>query len=124
MSRLTFTTPPPGLGTALDYTLTGIDGVDGLYNLQAGDFPELGMFVLDSSRFVPGYHPRIPEDRMTELGLDAGTAPHLLVVARPGDDELTVNLMAPIVVNTETGLASQVILETEEYPVRAVLCTS
>ena len=124
MSRLTFTAPPPGLGTAVDYVLTGIDGVDGLYNLTAGDFPKLGMFVLDSTRYVPDYRPQIPADRMSELGLDIGSVPHLLVVARPGDDELTVNLMAPIVVNPETGRASQVILEAEEYPVRAVLCTS
>ena len=124
MSRLTFTAPPPGLGAVVDYVLTGIDGVDGLYNLTAGDFPELGMFVLDSSRYVPGYRPLIPAESMMELGLTQGKEPHLLVVAHPGDEVLTVNLMAPIVVNAETGRASQVILETDEYPVRAVLAAS
>jgi flagellar assembly factor FliW len=43
------------------------------------------------------------------------------VVARPGDAGVTVNLMAPVVINRATGIASQVILEDQDYPLRAPL---
>lgn len=119
MSRLTFTAPPPGLGTVTDFELNSVEGAQGLYSLQASSEPELGMFLI-SSDYVPGYAPPIPESNLAELGLDAGAAAPVLLVAR-ADGAVTVNLMAPIVINQERGLASQVILEGESYPVRAEL---
>ena len=45
----------------------------------------------------------------------------VLVVANPGQAGTTVNLMAPIVVNTATGASAQVILEGQDWPLRAEL---
>ncbi|MER1996403.1 MAG: flagellar assembly protein FliW [Arthrobacter sp.] len=119
MSRLSFTTPPPGLGAETEYDLTGVDGAAGLFNLQAQSNPELGLFLIDSA-FVPGYEPEIPEAQLLELGLGSGGNGQLLLVAQTGE-RVTVNLMAPIVVNPDRGLAAQVILEGRGYPLKADL---
>lgn len=119
MSRLTFTAPPPGLGSGTDYDLNAVDGVEGLYNLQAAENPDLGLYLIDSG-FVPGYAPSIPDDHRSELGLAAGGDGRVLLVAQTGET-ITVNLMAPIVINQNRGLAVQIILEGEDYPVRAEL---
>lgn len=118
MTRLTFTAPPPGLGAETEYVLNGVDGAAGLFNLQAQSNPELGLFLIDSA-FVPGYAPEIPEASLAELGLAAGTET-VLLVAQTGEG-VTVNLMAPIVVNPDRGLAAQVILEGRGYPLKADL---
>lgn len=119
MSRLTFTAPPPGLGSVTDFELNTVEGAQGLYSLQASADPDLGMFLI-SSDYVPGYAPPIPESRLSELGLESGSEAPVLLVAR-ADGPVTVNLMAPIIINQVRGLASQVILEGEDYPVRAEL---
>lgn len=119
MSRLTFTSPPPGLGSATDFELNTVEGAQGLYSLQTASDPEFGMYLI-SSDFVPGYAPSIPHEHLSELGLPAGEPAPVLLVART-DGAITVNLMAPIVINRARGLASQVILEGEEYPMRAEL---
>lgn len=119
MNRLTFTTPPPGLGSGTDYDLHDVAGVDGLYNMQAAENPGLGLYLIDSG-YVPGYVPAIPDESRSELGLQPGSDGRVLLVAQTGET-ITVNLMAPIVVNLERGLATQIILEGEDYPVRAEL---
>jgi flagellar assembly factor FliW len=44
-----------------------------------------------------------------------------LVIANPGESGTTVNLLAPIVVNATTGVCAQVILDDQDWPLRAQL---
>ena len=119
MTRLTFTAPPPGLGAETEYVLNGVDGAAGLFNLQAEANPELGLFLVDSA-YVPGYAPEVPDAQLAELGLKSAAEGQVLLVAQSGEG-VTVNLMAPIVVNPERCLAAQVILEGRGYPLKADL---
>lgn len=48
----------------------------------------------------------------------------VLVVVNPGDPGTTMNLLAPIVVNSATGTSAQVILDGQGWPLRAELATS
>ena len=45
----------------------------------------------------------------------------VLVVTNPGETGTTVNLMAPIVVNADTGRCAQIILDGQDWPLRAEL---
>jgi flagellar assembly factor FliW len=45
----------------------------------------------------------------------------VLVVANPGDSGTTMNLLAPIVVNATSGASAQIILDGQDYPLRAEL---
>jgi flagellar assembly factor FliW len=120
-AALTFVSPPPGLAPLVDFILNPVDGADGLFSLQANDDAGKRLFVLDASIYISGYTPVISDADSTALNLESPDDAMVLVVANPSDSGTTVNLMAPIVVNTHTGVSAQVILEDQDWPLRAVL---
>lgn len=110
-----FVSPPPGLGSLTDFTLTGV--TDALYSLRAIDAAEVRLFLLDPRQFFPDYAPRVSKEALADLGTEE---PAVLVVVRPGDGEApTANLLAPVLLNLDTGAALQTILEGSSYPLRA-----
>ncbi|KFF60986.1 hypothetical protein JF66_00440 [Cryobacterium sp. MLB-32] len=121
---LTFVTPPPGLAPITDFTLNTVDGADGLYSLQAVPNPSTRLFVLDASVYLPDYTPYISAEQSSALSLTVAADALVLVVVNPGEGNTTVNLMAPIVVNASTGVCAQVILEGQDWPLRAELSTA
>jgi len=123
-AALAFLTPPPGLAPHTDFVLSAIDGATGLYTLQAAAVTEADstrLFVLDAAVFLPAYTPYISTEQSASLDLTVPTDALLLVVANPGTAGTTVNLMAPIVVNAATGVAAQLILEGQDWPLQAPL---
>ncbi|NKX50701.1 flagellar assembly protein FliW, partial [Arthrobacter deserti] len=78
-------------------------------------------FVLDASVYLPHYQPVISDEDASALGLAGPEEAMVLVVANPGRAGTTVNLMAPVVVNTSSGACAQVILEGQDWPLRAEL---
>ncbi len=120
-AALTFTAPPPGLGTLVDFSLDKIDGADGLYALQANQDESLRLFVLDTAVYLPDYRPAIPSPQTEALDLPDSDPLTFLVVANPSEGGTTVNLMAPILVNPATGRCTQVILDRGDWPIRAEL---
>ncbi|NJC21203.1 flagellar assembly factor FliW [Arthrobacter pigmenti] len=121
MSGLRFTSPPPGLAPLVDFSLRAIDGAEGLYSLESTEQAGVRLFVLDASRYFTGYEPAVPLADRAGLGLEEADEPTVFVVANPGGDGTTVNLMAPILVNPATGAATQVILDGGQWPMRAPL---
>lgn len=120
MSALTFTAPPPGLAPLVNFELDAIDGADGLFSLQSREESALRLFVLDAAVYLPDYAAAISSAQLESLSPKPG-ALKILVVANPGESGTTVNLMAPILVNTATGLCAQVVLEGSNWPIKAVL---
>lgn len=121
MSAVAFVTPPPGLEPLAAFELTAVDGAAGLYTLASTERPEIRLFTLDAERHLPGYSPELPDDRAAELGIATADQALLLVVVTPSQQGSTVNLLAPIVVNRETGAAVQLVLDDDAFPVRAEL---
>ncbi|ROQ37329.1 flagellar assembly factor FliW [Frondihabitans sp. PhB188] len=120
-ASLSFVTPPPGLDPLVDFTLDEISGAAGLYSLHASDEPAKRLFVVDASVHLGHYSPEISTEQADLLGLTTPADALLLVVANPAPEGTTVNLMAPIVVNVTTGAAAQLILDEQEWPLRAPL---
>ena len=122
---LTFVTPPPGLAPEVDFALHEIDGADGLYSLIAGntsgDAAGHRLFVLDAAVYLPSYHPQISDEQRVQLDLADAAEARVLVVANSSEAGTTVNLLAPIVLNTRTLRCAQVILEGQDWPVRTPL---
>ncbi|MFD1213646.1 flagellar assembly protein FliW [Arthrobacter sp. GCM10027362] len=117
-AALTFVAPPPGLAPLVDFTLRPVDGAAGLFALEAAG---RRLFVLDAAVYLPDYQPEISDEDAAALGLAGPEDALVLVVAVPGGAATTVNLMAPIVVNAATGVCAQVILEGQDWPLRAEL---
>lgn len=124
MTSLTFAAPPPGLAPLVDFTLEPVDGAPGLFSLQAKAEPTVRLFVLEAAVYFPGYTPSPPRARLEPLGLAGGEDAKVLVVANPGPDGITANLMAPILVNTATGRCMQLVLDGSGWPLRAELVHS
>lgn len=121
MSAVAFLAPPPGLAPHLAFALDAVDGADGLFALTAVDDPEVRLFAVDPAVVVPDYAPVLSDAQADDLGLRTAEEAQLLVVARMTDEGMGVNLLAPVVINTRTGEAAQVILEGQDLPVRALL---
>ncbi|WP_413451453.1 flagellar assembly protein FliW [Georgenia phoenicis] len=116
-SALHFVTPPPGLSPLTEFALSAV--TDELYSLRAVDADGVRLFLLDPRPFFPDYAPRVSEEVLAELGT---SDPAVLVVVRPGEGEApTANLLAPVLVDLETGAALQTILENSDQPLRAPL---
>jgi flagellar assembly factor FliW len=124
MTALSFLVPPPGLEPLVDFSLDETDGAPGLYTLTASMEHGPRLFVLDAALHLPRYQPTITDEQCELLGLKAAEDASVLVVINPGENEsTTVNLMAPIVLNRVTGGCAQVILENQDWPLKAELAS-
>jgi Uncharacterized protein conserved in bacteria len=120
-ATLTFIAPPPGLAPLVDFTLDHIEGADGLYALRAKADTNRRLFVLDAAVHLPDYTPVLSDEQCEALDVFTPENVLLLVIVNPSEAGTTVNLMAPIVVNATTGACAQVILDDQEWPLRAEL---
>lgn len=115
--RLRFVSPPPGLAPLTEFALTSV--TPELYSLRAVDVDDVRLFLLDPGPYFPGYAPRVSGAVLGEVGTQE---PALFVVVRPSDDGAapSANLLAPVLVNLQTGAALQTILD-DDQPLRAPL---
>jgi flagellar assembly factor FliW len=120
VTGLTFVTPLPGLDSLTEYNLEQLDGSDGVYTLESAG-SESRLFLLDPVVYVPGYHPELTDEQAATLKLVSPDEAAMFVIANHQDGETSVNLAAPIIVNTVTDMCAQFILEGQGWPVRAPL---
>ena len=121
-SQVSFVGSPFGLEPRLEFVLDELDGAPGLYALRSADADDdVRLFVLDAAVHLPHYSPVVTDEQTTLLGLTEADDAMLLVVATPASSGMTVNLLAPIVVNRLTGAGAQLILEGQDWPLRAEL---
>jgi flagellar assembly factor FliW len=89
--------------------------------LQSIEEPGLAFLVTDPAAFLADYSPEMPAEAARALAIDEQT-PRLvytIVTIPPGKpEEMTLNLAGPIVVNAATRAARQVVLESDEYPIK------
>ncbi|MCU1407902.1 MAG: flagellar assembly protein FliW [Glaciihabitans sp.] len=118
---LTFVTPPLGFSPLIDFSLNEVDGADGLYSLTANQDADVRIFVIDAAVHLADYLPVISDEQRDSLALASADDASVLVVVNPTSDVTTVNLLAPIVVNTLTGNAQQFILENQDWSIQEPL---
>ena len=89
--------------------------------MQSTDFGDIAFLVVDPSRYVADYDPAVPDSLAESLSLDEDT-PRLvytIVSIPPGKpEEMTINLAGPIIINTESGCARQVVIEDEQHAIK------
>lgn len=120
-AALVFATSPHGLAPHTEFALHEVEGADGLFALQAVGHDAIRLFVLDASVYLPDYAPVISDEDCARLDVHAASDALVLVVANPAHDGTTMNLLAPIVVNSSTGASAQIILDGQDFPLRAQL---
>lgn len=123
-ATLTFIAPPPGLAPHVEFSLDDVEGAPGLHALRASSDANVRLYVVDASVYVPDYTPTFTEDHLLDVGADAPGQASVLVVTTLDTDGPVVNLLAPVLVNSATGVASQIILDGSDWPLRARLAKS
>ena len=88
--------------------------------LQSVDEPSFAMPVIDPLYVKEDYNPLIEDDVLTELQpLGEDNTLVLVTLTVPRDlKKMTVNLKGPIIVNTESRKASQIIVEDDDCSVK------
>ncbi|MDR3710891.1 MAG: flagellar assembly protein FliW [Capsulimonadaceae bacterium] len=95
--------------------------------LQSIEEPSLALPVINPWSIRPDYAPTVPGLIIKQLGITAirEQAQFLAVVTIPANNPagITVNLLAPILINRDTNVAKQVIVQNETYSIRTPLIT-
>ncbi len=86
----------------------------GIRYLQSIDEPAFAMPVMDPRIVLPNYDPEVDDELLKGLGdLNDQNLIVLVTVTVPSDlTKMTVNLQGPIVINSETKKAAQLIIES------------
>ena len=111
----------PGLEQYRKYALLQFEESYPIVWLQSMDDTGICLPVLDTFSVLPDYVFDIDESDVKSLELKEPEDIHVVsVVVIPDNIKgMTVNLAAPIIINTVTGLAKQIVLSGSEYNVRA-----
>lgn len=88
--------------------------------LQSVTTPKLTFLVVDPFGLVKDYEFELSDQIVEELALSQQNLPQIInIVSVPGKTEdMTMNLLAPVVINTKTNQAIQVILKNTPYTTR------
>lgn len=102
------------------------EGGSNIMWLQSLDEPQFALPVVQPETIVADYNPHVEDNLLEPLGeLTEDNLYVLVTIKVPANlEEMTVNLKAPIIVNTDTKKAGQVIVEDDvdvRYPVYEIL---
>lgn len=119
---ITFTTGIMGFEEYKKYSIVYNSDKNGNIKwLQCLDKPELAFAVIDPMKVIAQYNPVVDEDMLSELGEVETEDDYFLlaIVTVPSDlTKMTANLKAPVVINTRTCKANQIIVNNDDYEVR------
>lgn len=88
--------------------------------LQSVTQPEIALPVVSPRRFAPQYRVHVAKGQLVPLEFSQFDQAYVLSVVSKSDDDLTVNLKAPLIINLDRRLGRQVIT-TDEQPVAQTL---
>jgi len=92
--------------------------------LQSVDEEEVVFAVCDPFLYFPGYEVEIPSHECEILGLSGtGDVVVLAIMSFRSSQEISVNLLAPLVINCKLRLGKQIILENTPYGLSHMLTT-
>ena len=91
--------------------------------LQAVDDPGLAFIVVNPLDFVPGYDFELSDDDARALELESADQAVVLTTVSIDQDEneVTTNLLGPVVINSVTLAGKQVVLQDERYGTRYLI---
>jgi flagellar assembly factor FliW len=110
----------PGFSQHRRWLLLTLETQPGFIWLQSLDDLKVAIPTAEPSMIFENYEPKLPAYSFVALDIENAEDFALLgvVVVTENAEEMTMNLMAPIVVNMRSGKARQVMLENSAYSVR------
>lgn len=115
--------PMPGFPQHSRFALVQLDDDGVLCSLASLEEPDLRFLVVPPVRFFPDYAPVVDDEAVADLGIESADDVLLLCVLTAGDSlaTTTANLAAPVLVNTQTNKALQVVLDDPAFSVATPL---
>ncbi len=113
-----FEAPLLGFSQYRQFALLQPDDGSAFYWLQSVESPELAFVVTDPTLFVTGYEVPIRKDQMEALELNSLDDAQVLVIVNKYGNSLTGNLQGPLVINTASGKAEQLVLADQRWSTR------
>lgn len=110
----------PGFGFLRDFVVLAIEEQKPYVWLQSLERAEIALPMIDPWILFDDYDPRLPAVTAAVMEIERADDFCLMCVCVVGPDakEMTVNLLAPVVLNLRTHVARQVMLEDCDYSVR------
>ncbi len=117
---LTFPWGLPGFANLRRFIALNLEGQEKFVWLQSLDDPAVALPTGDPWQIFEDYAPHLPPYATSSLELQRPEdfATLCVVVVSAGAAEMTMNLLAPVVVNLRTRIGRQITLETGGYSVR------
>ncbi len=118
---ITMVAPILGFPEARHYFLKRHSENSPLLWLQSLENPELAFVVIDPAYLLADYQPVVSPAILEELAIKNSSRLDVLVILTippGGAGEITANLMAPLVFNSESRIGAQVLLDSGRYDCR------
>lgn len=114
----------------------GIIGLEEYHNFELQDLPEqehfkllqsldddtFGLVITSPFWFSPEYSFKVPDGCAAKLGDVTNLDVFVVVTLTANPQDVTVNLLGPIVINMQAGKGYQVLASDEQYSTRHKLC--
>lgn len=96
------------------------NGDSSLKWLQSIDEPAFALPCIDPLLVVPDYSPKVLEENIKDINdIEVDNFAILVTITVPPRiEDMTANLVAPIIINTKSFKGAQVIIEGDEYDIR------
>lgn len=117
----TFPAGLPGLPRELTkFTLTALSEDSPFFFMESVEDEDTSFILIDPFALFPDYEFDLPDEEAKVLNVKdlRQVAVFCIVNAGSGLKNATVNLLAPVVLNTATGTARQVVLNDRRYSIR------
>jgi len=117
-ASIRFPSAPPGLDGAHTWELVEHEAARPFLWLRSVDRPGLSLLVIDPRVVVRGYQPKISSAELARIGLAPSQNAVMLSVVTLEEEAAFANLVAPILINPDELVGTQVILDDAEWPLR------
>ena len=124
---ITFENGLPGFQQYTKYILLGLDADLPLALLQSTEDEQVGFVVGYPFAFKSDYIFDLSEDDKEQLLLEkeSDVATYTVITLKENFADSTINLLAPIIINTKQKLGKQIVLQdSEKYPLRYQIAIS
>ena len=117
---LTFDNGLPGFENEKIFILLSIEGNEVYQILQSINSKEVGFVTANPYLFISDYTFDLDESTVEALNIESEEDIIILTIVTVKEpfNASTVNLKAPVIINTKSKIAKQCILENADYPIR------
>ncbi len=89
------------------------------YYLQSLEDDNITFIMIDLKEAMPNYNPEVEVEQLQDLGeVNHNLGVYNICTVKDNLEEMTVNLVGPIVINLDTKKGKQVIVSKDEYSIK------